>query len=92
MAVVAIPTGIISAGFVEKYTTLRRGQVKGDEKAGLITITVGPDASYLGKEIGKIENKDDIDILVLVRDGVCVVPTRNIRVKNGDIIVGRRND
>ena len=92
MAVVAIPTGIISAGFVEKYTALRRGQLTGDEKAGLITVTVGPETSYLGKEIGKIENKDNLDILILIRDGVCVVPTRNIRIKNGDIIVGRRND
>ena len=92
MAVVAIPTGIISAGFVERSTTLKRGLSKGDEKAGLITVTVGPETPYQGKEIGRIENKDDIDILVLLRDGVCVVPTRNIKVKNGDILVCRRND
>lgn len=92
MAVVAIPTGIISAGFVEKSTALKRGQSTGDEKAGLITVTVGPENSYQGKEIGKIENKDDIDILVLIRDGVCAVPTRNIKVKSGDILVCRRND
>ncbi len=92
MAVVAIPTGIISAGFVEKSTTLKRGLAKGDEKAGLITVTVGPETPYQGKEIGKIENKDDIDILVLIRDGVCAVPTRNIKVRNGDILVCRRND
>lgn len=92
MAVVAIPTGIISAGFVERSTTLKRGLSKGDEKAGLITVTVGPETPYQGKEIGRIENKDDIDILVLIRDGVCAVPTRNIKVKNGDILVCRRND
>lgn len=92
MAVVAIPTGIISAGFVEKSATLRRGLSKGDERAGLITVTVGPETPYQGKEIGKIENKDDIDILVLIRDGVCAVPTRNIKVKNGDVLVCRRTD
>ncbi|MCR4793440.1 MAG: ion transporter [Lachnospiraceae bacterium] len=92
MAVVAIPTGIISAGFVEKYTAIRRSQNAGEEKAGLITITVGQETPYIGKEIGKIENKEDMDILVLIRDGVCAVPTRNIKLKNGDVLVCRRTD
>ena len=90
MAVVAIPTGIISAGFVEKYTAIRRNQAKGEEKAGLITITVGPDTPYVNKNIGYVEEKESTDILVLIRDGVNAVPTRNIILKSGDILVCRR--
>lgn len=90
MAVVAIPTGIISAGFVEKYTAIRRNQAQGEEKAGLITITVGPDTPYVNKNIGYVEEKESTDILVLIRDGVNAVPTRNIILKSGDILVCRR--
>ena len=90
MAVVAIPTGIISAGFVEKYTAIRRNQSVGDERAGLITITVGPDTPYVNKNIGYVEEKESTDILVLIRDGVNAVPTRNIILKSGDILVCRR--
>ena len=90
MAVVAIPTGIISAGFVEKYTAIRRNQANGEEKAGLITITVGPDTPYVNKNIGYVEEKESTDILVLIRDGVNAVPTRNIVLKSGDILVCRR--
>lgn len=90
MAVVAIPTGIISAGFVEKYTAIRRNLSTGDERAGLITITVGPDTPYVNKNIGYVEDKESTDILVLIRDGVNAVPTRNIILKSGDILVCRR--
>jgi voltage-gated potassium channel len=90
MAVVAIPTGIISAGFVEKYTAIRRNQTSGDERAGLITITVGPETPYVNKNIGYVEDKESTDILVLIRDGVNAVPTRNIILKSGDILVCRR--
>lgn len=92
MAVVAIPTGIISAGFVEKYTAVRRNQAKGEERAGLITITVNPDMPYVNKSIGYLEDNEDTDILVLIRDGVTGVPTRNIILKSGDILVCRRTD
>lgn len=92
MAVVAIPTGIISAGFVEKYTAIRINQGKGEERAGLITITVNPDMPYVNKSIGYLEDNEDTDILVLIRDGVTGVPTRNIILKSGDILVCRRTD
>ena len=92
MAVVAIPTGIISAGFVEKYTMIRRNQGHGEEKAGLITITVSPDTPYVNKNIAYVEDKENTDILVLIRDGVTAVPTRNIILKSGDILVCRRTD
>lgn len=92
MAVVAIPTGIISAGFVEKYTAIRRNQAKGEERAGLITITVNPEMPYVNKSIGYLEDTEGTDILVLIRDGITGVPTRNIILKSGDILVCRRTD
>ena len=90
MAVIAIPTGIISAGFVEKYTMIKRNQAVGEEKEGLITITVDDDTPFFDREIGETEDKENLDILVLIRDGVCVVPTRNIILKNGDILVCKK--
>ncbi len=92
MGVIAVPTGIISAGFVEKYSAIRRNQVAGEEKAGLITLTVGADTPYVNKNIGYVEDKENTDILVLIRDGACAVPTRNLILKNGDTLVCRRTD
>jgi len=92
MAVVAIPTGIISAGFVEKYTAIRRNQSKGEERSGLITITVGPDTPYVNKNIGYVEEKESTDILVIIRDGICAVPVSNLILKSGDTLVCRRTD
>lgn len=91
MGVVAIPTGIISAGFVEKYTAIRRNQSDSEEMTGLITITVTPETPYVGKEIGQVENKEDIDILVVIRDGACAVPTRTLKLKKGDSLVCRKS-
>jgi voltage-gated potassium channel len=92
MGVIAVPTGIISAGFVEKYQAIRRNQAAGEEKAGLITLTVNAETPYVNKNIGYVEDKENTDILVLIRDGVCAVPTRNIILKTGDMLVCRRTD
>ena len=91
MGVVAIPTGIISAGFVEKYTAIKRNQSDNEEMTGLITITVTPETPYVGKEIRQVENKEDIDILVVIRDGACAVPTSTLKLKKGDSLVCRKS-
>ncbi len=90
MAVIAIPTGIISAGFVEKYAAIKRNQAIGEEKEGLITFTVDIGTPFFEREIADVEDNDNLDILVLIRDGVCVVPTRNIVLKKSDILVCKK--
>ncbi|MCR5801693.1 MAG: ion transporter [Lachnospiraceae bacterium] len=89
LGAVAIPTGILSAGFVEQYTRMQNIQAAGEEQHGLCSATVTGDTSYLGRSVGDIEDSSAIDIFVLIRDGVSALPTRNIVLKDGDIIIYR---
>ncbi|MBO4878498.1 MAG: ion transporter [Ruminococcus sp.] len=84
---VAVPTGIISAGFVEQYTR-KANSDKGlhdIEKIGEILVSEG--SEYCGKTVGELQNDHDIRIIVLLRDGLTVIAYDEIPVKTGDILV-----
>ncbi|MCR4591464.1 MAG: ion transporter [Lachnospiraceae bacterium] len=78
---VAIPTGIISAGFVEQYTRLQ-----GDNNAGKLTgIKIEGDNEYKGKQVGSLP----VNVVLIVRDGEAIVPLETTTVKYNDVIVCR---
>ena len=64
---VAIPTGIISAGFVEEYTNV--ANPLNDRSLNLEEIIVNLDSSWIGKKVSIIERDAAIRILLLYRDG-----------------------
>ena len=87
VGVVAIPTGIISAGFVERYsreankekgfTDIRElGEILVDEKSGL-------DGSF----ISDIEKDHGARVYMLLRDDLTVIARGELRVKLGDILI-----
>lgn len=64
---VAIPTGIISAGFVEQYSKM---QQETPEITGLLkTVTIGVDSAWAGKTVEDIEKEYDLDIVLVKRKG-----------------------
>ena len=84
---VAIPTGIISAGFVEQYTKKQYsdiefkdikeiGEIIADRKNGLEGITVG-------------QAKEDFDlhIYVVIRGELTLVASDGLMIKGGDVVV-----
>ncbi len=76
---VAIPTGIISAGFVEQYTRLQ-----GDTTPGRLSgMKIEEDSEYKGKQVGDISLK----IVLIIRDGEAVIPLETTVVRTGDVIV-----
>ena len=84
---VAVPTGIISAGFVEQYTKKQYsdisftdikeiGEIIADEKNGLSGITVGQASADF-----------DLHIYVILRGELTVVASESIKIQTGDVLV-----
>ncbi|MGP1613060.1 MAG: ion transporter [Catonella sp.] len=86
---VAIPTGIISAGFVENYTEMQRKRLSDVKNKAPNSITVKKKSEDIGKFVNEIEKKYGVDIVVVLRDGVMVLAEDDIRAKAGDILVYR---
>mgnify|MGYP002868913337 CR=1 FL=1 len=82
VGVVAIPTGIISAGFVEQY---RKMQQETPQLAGeLTTVTIGVDSAWIGKTVEQIEKEYGLDIVLVRRRGKVSAPKQHYVVQQGD--------
>ncbi|MCR5033229.1 MAG: ion transporter [Lachnospiraceae bacterium] len=81
---VAIPTGIISAGFVEQYTKLQKHR---PGSRNVATVIVDENSPYLGHTIGEVEKDFNLEIHTLMRDGVLILPTDAVRLKAQDTVV-----
>ena len=88
VGVVAIPTGIISAGFVEQYTELQAQTNPGCKKQHeLATISINKESDMLDKTAAEIEEQNDISISLIIRNSEVLLPMPATVIKNGDIIV-----
>ena len=88
VGVVAIPTGIISAGFVEQYQ--RKSSLSDLKDADIKEIVeVFVDTRYAGKTVGDIEEAQQITVFLVLRDDFSVLPQKNTILKLNDIIIIR---
>lgn len=86
---VAIPTGIISAGFVENYTEMQRNRLNEARNKTTGSITIEKKGEDIGKMITELEKKYGVDIVVILRDGVMVMAEDKVRAKTGDVLIYR---
>ena len=85
---VAIPTGIISAGFVEQYQ--RKSSISDLKDADIQEIAeVFVDKRYAGKTVEEMEEAQQITIFLVLRDDFSVLPQKNTVLKLNDIIIFR---
>ena len=85
---VAIPTGIISAGFVEQYQ--RKSNMLNIRQADIKEIAeIFVDKRYAGKTIEEIEESDQVSIFLILRDDLSILPQKDTILKLHDIIVIR---
>lgn len=84
---VAIPTGIISAGFVERYTQMQNQRAPKGNPRGTVSVTVDEANPFVGQSVKEVEERFQIDILVFIRDGAVIVPVDLTEIMVGDILI-----
>ena len=88
VGMVAIPTGIISAGFVEQYQKLKTaGEYAEEENIHFIRIRLTEKDRWVGKKISEIGLPRDVMIVSLQRKKETIIPRGTTVLENGDIIV-----
>lgn len=88
VGMVAIPTGIISAGFVEQYQKLKTlGQYAEEENLHFIRIRLKNNDKWADKKIADIGIPHDALIVALQRGDETVIPRGDTILKTDDILV-----
>ncbi len=88
VGMVAIPTGIISAGFVEQYQKLKTvGEFAEEENIHFIRIRLQENDGWTGKKISEIGIPKDAMIVAIQRGKETIIPRGNAVLHKGDIIV-----
>ena len=91
VGVVAIPTGIISAGFVEQYTELSNNT--DDSDIHLATINIDGDSAWLDRSIEEVDREYGYAIVLCKRGYASFLPARSedYKVQVGDSLVVYRH-
>lgn len=85
---VAIPTGIISAGFVEQYSRFKRlGDYAKEEDLNFVAVELGIRDSWADKYIKDLMLPRGLLIAAVRRNGELVVPRGDVMLKSGDRVV-----
>ena len=85
VGVVAIPTGIISAGFVEEDSRIQKHEAQTIPKTSMIMVEKGHE--YIGMTVDEIEDSEGFNIIALVRDGNVSMPLGNLKMEISDTII-----
>ncbi|MGN0205414.1 MAG: ion transporter [Coprococcus sp.] len=88
VGMVAIPTGIISAGFVEQYSRLKKiGDFAKEEDVHFIEIKLKKSDVWTGKAIKDLGLPHSIIIAVIQRGSEAIVPRGDIILRAGDTLI-----
>lgn len=89
VGMVAIPTGILSAGFVEQYTILKNSMdYLMEEELKFIRLHVkGEDHPWAGKQVMELPLPPGLILAVIQRDRETIVPRGSTVIVPGDSIV-----
>lgn len=88
VGMVAIPTGIISAGFVEQYQKLKTvGEYVEEENIHFIRICLKERDSWTGKRIIDLGLPKDIIIVAIQRNKDTIIPRGNTVLAANDVVV-----
>lgn len=85
---VAIPTGIISAGFVEQYQ--RKSSIMNVREEDIREIAeIFIDHRYAERTVEEMEEMDQIKIFLILREDLSILPQKDTVLKRNDIVVIR---
>lgn len=89
VGIVAIPTGIISAGFVEQYTKLKRLSEQAEEtEMNFVQAVLGKNDKWNGRQIKDLSLPKDIIVAAVIRDGGKVeIPRGDLLLEENDVLI-----
>ena len=87
VGMVAIPTGIISAGFVEQYSRLSNIDNASESDVHFIKIELQEKDKWVGKRIADLSLPHGMIIAVIQRGDNTVIPKGSVRLESGDKLV-----
>ena len=88
VGMVAIPTGIISAGFVDQYSRIKRISEYGHEAdVHFIKVLLSQNDRWSGRTIQSLGLPSGIIVAAIQRKGRIVVPRGNVELLPGDTLV-----
>lgn len=88
VGMVAIPTGIISAGFVEQYTKMKSFSEYSEEaEIHFITLKIGEKHPWENLSVKKVSLPPGLILVVICRGSKAIVPRGNTILQAGDQLV-----
>jgi len=88
VGMVAIPTGIISAGFVDQYTRIKRISEYADEDdVHFIRVTLSAKDAWSKKTIQQLSLPHGMIVVAVQRGHEVVVPRGDVALQPGDLLV-----
>lgn len=88
VGMVAIPTGIISAGFVDQYSRLKRmGEYAQEEDVHFIKVNLRKSDSWVGKPIIELSLPHGIIVAMIRRGRENIVPRGDVVLKANDTVI-----
>jgi voltage-gated potassium channel len=88
VGLVAIPTGIISAGFIEQQTKIKTKNSFMDEtNVRFVVLKVTKSHQFLNKKISEINLPTGLIVSVVIRDEEALLPKGDMLLEDGDKVI-----
>ena len=88
VGMVAIPTGIISAGFVDQYSRIKRlSEYAHESDIHFIKVSLLPKDPWVGKTIVELGLPTGVIVAAIQRNRKIVVPRGSVELRAGDTLV-----
>lgn len=84
---VAVPTGIISAGFVEKYSKSVNSDKRYHDIHEVGEILCDKNSGLIGLHIDEINDEHGIRVYMVIRNELTIVPNERIITEENDILI-----
>lgn len=88
VGMVAIPTGIISAGFVDQYSSIKRRNEYGyEEDMHFIKVHITEEDKWFNKRIADLSLPAGVIVAIIKRDEEIIVPRGDVVLLEDDVVV-----
>lgn len=87
VGVVAIPTGIISAGFVEQYTEIQKKNQREVHEKATTSMSINDESPFWEKTVYEVEHVYHVQVVVVIRGGNIVFASDDLKLVDGDTVI-----